>query len=576
MKFKNLPLLAKFYVSMVVLIILPLTLFSIFINYQFDHSASSRNYDQILQGLKQVHREIDAIMTNTSEISIRVLANDLIQDALRTDYDKTGSFGEDSWKIYTWLTDIISARPYYKSVGIYKNQTPLFQTGQHAPVLESGLVEHVYSLQGEGVWVHESDSIIYYRAIMDFNKLGRAIGIERFEIDESIFYDYYSDINNYDNSETFLLTSTGIIISSSNRSLVGTALEINSTAHSFLNRSTGFYLNNSAGIDQVVFVSSDGLSDWIFIQIIPKKSLATLEHTVNVVLLFVGLLFVLFAVIFPFVMHKYWIQPIRKLSKAIMRLKSGDFDISIENSSKDEIGEISQTFQAMTRQLKETIHEVYVTKIKQKEAEILALEAQINPHFLYNTLDSIRWQAINHQDYDVGEQIEVLAEMFRHVLSKGKEHVTIQEEINYLENYMFIQRKKYGSRVRMTINVESELLGVLVPKMLIQPLVENSIVHGFERIAEKGDICVDIRKLNDLIKIEIEDNGLGTDESLIHEKMADPTRRAEVLALKNIDDRIKTAYGNDYGIEFFSKQGQGTRVLIFLPMPDKIFDKVIV
>jgi len=215
------------------------------------------------------------------------------------------------------------------------------------------------------------------------------------------------------------------------------------------------------------------------------------------------------------------------------------FDIQLNNTSKDEIGEISQTFESMASQLNETIHEVYISKIKQREAEILALESQINPHFLYNTLDSIRWQAVSQKAYDVGEQIEVLAEMFRHVLSKGKEHVTVSQEITYLENYMFIQSKKYGNRIKMNITVDPELMEEMVPKMLIQPLVENSIVHGLEEAVSGGVIDVNICRNEDTMVITVADNGLGTDDVQINAKLIEASRRGEVLALKNIDDRIK-------------------------------------
>lgn len=156
-----------------------------------------------------------------------------------------------------------------------------------------------------------------------------------------------------------------------------------------------------------------------------------------------------------------------------MKLKSGNFNIALTIDSKDEIGEISNGFLRMVHQLKETINDVYVGRIKQREAEIKALEAQINPHFLYNTLDSIHWLALKQKNYDVSEQIEALAELFKHVLNKGEPFVTIRQEVDFLENYMLIQKRKYGQRIKLRIHVDPALMNYKMPKLVLQPLVEN-------------------------------------------------------------------------------------------------------
>jgi len=220
----------------------------------------------------------------------------------------------------------------------------------------------------------------------------------------------------------------------------------------------------------------------------------------------------------------------------------------------------------MSRRLKRLIEEVYTTKIKEQEAELNALIAQINPHFLYNTLDSIHWLAVKNRDYAVGEQLEALSAIFRHVLNRGEECVTIASEVEFIRNYMAIMESRFGRRVKIQIQTEPGLEQVLIPKLIIQPLVENGILHGLEPKKEGGTILITIEVQGDNLVIAVEDDGVGADEAEITEKMKNRESGKDTFALKNIDDRIKLRYGSAYGLCFESKPGKGTRVLVVMPL----------
>nr|WP_286672417.1 sensor histidine kinase [Cohnella hashimotonis] len=305
------------------------------------------------------------------------------------------------------------------------------------------------------------------------------------------------------------------------------------------------------------------------VQAIPQKSFSTLITTINTVLLVVISLCILFGLLFSLIQHKYLIKPLQKLRKEMAKLKTGNFNISLAIDSKDEIGEIGNGFLRMVEQLKETINDVYVGKIKQREAEITALQSQINPHFLYNTLDSIHWLAIKKKNYDVSEQIEALSEIFRHVLNNGEPLVTIRQELDFLESYMFIQKHKYGSRIQLRIEMDASLMSCKMPKLILQPLVENAIVHGLEQVVEGGLIEVELTRIPDGIRFIVADNGAGADEMQIRYRMEREYEAKHVFALKNIDDRIKLSYGQSYGLTFTSKIGIGTRVEVRIPQIDE-------
>jgi two-component system sensor histidine kinase YesM len=259
------------------------------------------------------------------------------------------------------------------------------------------------------------------------------------------------------------------------------------------------------------------------------------------------------------------------------------------------------------RRIHGVIHELYVAKIYNQEAAFKTLTSQINPHFLYNTLDSIRWKAIQNWDFAVSEQIETLADMFKSTLSKGNDMVTVEQEIKQLERYLVIMRFRYGDRIACTITASEKALSVKVPKLILQPLVENAILHGIEPEIRQGEITVLAEARENLLYMVVWDNGRGIDakeakainaklqnggEHEVFSRYPDADTRPQkrrrffggkaartddeaaglgtipnnnAFALENINRRIKLRYGGEYGMTFDSAAGEGTVVTLVMP-----------
>jgi two-component system sensor histidine kinase YesM len=194
------------------------------------------------------------------------------------------------------------------------------------------------------------------------------------------------------------------------------------------------------------------------------------------------------------------------------------------------------------------------------------LTSQVNPHFLYNTLDSIRWKALKNKDEEVAEQIEALANIFRHVLSKGNDVVTVEQEIKQLETYLFIMNFRYKNRIKCKIIADDKVKQLKIPKLILQPIVENSILHGIEPRLEDGEITVSIEVRRDWLYIIIADNGCGADADEINNMLKNKEVNDNFFALKNIDQRIKLRYGEEYGLLFNSTIGKGTIVTLIIPV----------
>lgn len=216
-------------------------------------------------------------------------------------------------------------------------------------------------------------------------------------------------------------------------------------------------------------------------------------------------------------------------------------------------------------------------KLSEKRLQLRLLENQINPHFLYNTLDCIRSQALMYKQPEIADIIERLSRYFRYSISQNGHIVSIRQELRNVKDYFYIQRYRFGERIDMRIDIENEsLLDYIIPKTVLQPLVENAIIHGLEPMPENGSIILSVQETESCIYISISDTGVGMSLSRLQE-VNDSLRYAQTrslqgktgskasIGLTNVNERIHICFGNDYGLHFRSVQNAGTDVQLIIP-----------
>jgi len=245
--------------------------------------------------------------------------------------------------------------------------------------------------------------------------------------------------------------------------------------------------------------------------------------------------------------------------------------LKVAVTSYDEIGEVSQCYNQMVKEIKELIDTNYVMVLRERQSELDALQAQINPHFLYNALDSLYWQAINANSDKLAEDIFSLSQLFRLVLSQGQGVIPIAKERDLIYHYLQIQKMRFEKKLNFTIDMEEAILDYKIPKLIIQPFVENAIVHGLERTGEKGIIEMKGYLEDGYIVLEVKDNGVGMTQEQIKEVFeADETKeymsqRIGRYAIKNIKERLHLKYHDDFKLQIQSQVGVGTTVIIVIP-----------
>ncbi len=216
-------------------------------------------------------------------------------------------------------------------------------------------------------------------------------------------------------------------------------------------------------------------------------------------------------------------------------------------------------------------------KLQQKQAEVLALQNQINPHFLYNTLEAIRSDALMADCEEIAETTEALATFFRYTISNVQEYVTFSDELDNVENYFTVQRCRFGDKIDLELEMENEqLLEARMPKLILQPLVENAVIHGLEEKLEGGLVRISIENSADTLFLRVKDNGLGMSEeaaerlNLSLQGLAEPETgsgsRRGGIALRNVNSRIQLMFGGDYGLRIYSRKGVGTECCLTMPL----------
>lgn len=253
------------------------------------------------------------------------------------------------------------------------------------------------------------------------------------------------------------------------------------------------------------------------------------------------------------------------LMKYTKRVENGEFDFEIDVERSDEIGSLTQSFNTMTKRLNELVNKTYKLEISESEARFKALQAQISPHFLYNALDTINWSLIDKGDYETSKILGSLSEILRYSIDYNKGMVTLGEEMRQLENYLRIQKGRFENRFDYRVDLDESLKNYKIPKLLLQPLVENAVVHGVEKVTSGGNISIKALNKGEHIDIEIIDNGNGISPDKL-KRINDQLKKNQKdindrIGLLNVNDRIKLIYGNEYFLSIESSS-KGTKAHI--------------
>ena len=334
----------------------------------------------------------------------------------------------------------------------------------------------------------------------------------------------------------------------------------------------GNYRESYQGRIRDVTVKSVGYTGWKLVGVTPEQDsyLNTLKTKLFMVFL-VGLFLLILMIINASISSRITV-PIRELEKSVNALETGNLDAEVYQGGSYEIRHLGRSIGDMAKQIKVLMQDIVAEHESKRKSEFDTLQSQINPHFLYNTLDIIVWVIENEQKSEAVKVVTALARFFRISLSKGKSIITVRDELEHVRNYLMIQQMRFKNKFTYTIDAAPEVLGLASLKLMLQPLVENAIYHGMEFKDGDGIIAVTAVQKEDGLWFTIQDNGLGMTEeqveSLLTEHAHVSSKRGSGIGVKNVNERIRLYFGNEYGLSIESEPDEGTTIRIHLPAVD--------
>lgn len=365
----------------------------------------------------------------------------------------------------------------------------------------------------------------------------------------------------------YIVDKSGNMVYHPQQQMIYAGLKTENTMDALL-REPGSYFEDFNGERRVMTVKNVSYSGWKIVGISYVDEIVTNKKYFNSFILIISLFGIVFEILASLFISAKISQPIKRLEKHMKRLENGDFDISVEVKGEDEVKRLSKAFNMMVARIKTLMEQIIKEQEEKRKSELKALQAQINPHFLYNTLDSIVWMNENRNYDGVTVMVAALAKLFRISLSKGNEMISIADEVEHARSYLIIQKIRYKDKFEYTIDVEPGLQSKRTLKLILQPIIENAIYHGISPLNEKGIIKISVIAEENNILLQVSDNGYGIKPEILEGLLVQESISyySGGVGLKNVNERIKLCYGKNYGIEIKSEMDVGTKVNIRIPL----------
>lgn len=370
------------------------------------------------------------------------------------------------------------------------------------------------------------------------------------------------------NGYVYLIDRDGEIIYHPRQQLIYSNLitENNKEAAKF---EDGNHIEKFEGSKRLVTVKTVGYTGWKLVAISPMSDVTAGYYEFRVFAIFIMIFAIFILISINMFVSSRIANPIKDLEKSVKEFENGVVNLNITENGSYEVQHLAKAIKSMVNQMNILMKNIMIEQESKRKSELNALQAQINPHFLYNTLDSIIWM-IENEKYDGSiVMVSALARFFRISLSKGKNVITVKDELEHARNYLTIQNIRYKNKFSYSIESDENTLNLTSIKLIVQPLIENAIYHGMEYMSGDGDIVVkSYRKEKDLY-IDIIDNGLGMPQEiadkLLIEKVNNGQKKGSGIGLRNVHKRIKLYFGEEYGLEVYSEPDEGTTIRIHMP-----------
>lgn len=579
----SMPLRRKILVSNILIVSLALVIFMISIHRIVFNQTLERTTASSQQEVKLVKQSMETVFQSVQNFTKFVLINQDTQKLLSRD---TGASHDVAAlkSIYNTLAAMLETEPNIDSVIIESLNGDLYFTSNLTGVTLQSLgiypKDEMDAAKGGAVWtdslspsflsgMQHKNMISVGRVIMSM-ETGTPLGYIYVNIDERTLARLYHNNEQMDQNATLVINRDGTIVSANDASSVNQPVGEEALA-SWVNAvSQGSKTFRVAGERYLVSLQSLAPYGWKVAHLVTISELTYGYWKIALLLAGFGLISILSAALLSFVFTRLLTRPLSQLSEVIVEVGAGNFDRRAPADTEDEVGRLGATFNEMVQHIQGLMGRVEAEEKTKRMLELRLLYSQIKPHFLYNTLDTIRAMAVMADAKDISSILKALGEFYRISLSNGQELITASQEQKHLESYLYIQQIRFH-KLNYRISFEPDIELCQVPTMLLQPLVENAIHHGIRGMADGGlceiSGCIERTDGKNNLCFIVRDNGKGMSEEQQRLIWSDNGREEDYsFGLKNIQDRIQLRFGEAYGISLSSEPGNGVEVKVRLPL----------
>lgn len=564
---RKLKIKSRLIISLIVTSLIPLIIIGGYSSFKASEGVTSKIQNYTVQIMHELNKNITTFLSSYERLSDEIMLSEPLQKSLKKinsltvtqKFEMKNQIEEYINKNYLLLADI-------NSVEIYtKDRQSFYSLGYHNELIDwDKLIEKADYAGGAIVWsslyFKGTNSIAMTRRINNDDMSLGGIGFLIIILKESAIRQLYNNIDLGNDSTIFILSDKGRVVSSDGKE----DIEFNDNWSGLLSDIKLGKKLNILKDDKCLYVYSylDKFR-WYSIARIPYSYINHEVNQINKRIIYLSLIVIVICIFLSIIITLSITSPLSKLVHLMDLIKQGILNIPDTVEADDEISYLEKHFHSMRLQIIKLIQKVRIEQEEKRKADITALQAQINPHFLFNTLNSLKWVASINQSTTIENGLESLSLLLRNTIINTDEEVTLKEEIDNIYHYVNIQKIRYGETFTIINNVDKELEGCSILKFILQPMVENCILHGVSNEIDNMSITLSTKKIGQDIEIIIEDNGKGFDMKEIDE--INQKSKLSGIGIDNVRERIRLSYGKEYGIEIFSCINKGTRVTLKIP-----------
>ena len=605
---RNIRIQTRLMGSFFILSLIPLLVTGIFSYSRSSNAMKAKISTYSVQIVDQVSKNIQRELARLEYDSVDIAISDIVQGTLNG-YKDMSEFDRHNASLILQESVVkkFSFLHYVSDVLLYTNDSRrIIAYGDNSmfnfvlePLYLDGLLRQAKEKKGAPVWavvskdnevhlVNRAETagdrrygILICRSIKDlsvanqtgYQSSGTQIGYIVIRTNEKYISDIYRDIDIGRGADIFIMDSQGYVISGRDPQMEITRKYQKGDISQHIRGSvkSGTRVVRFAGDREASLIAFSPIenTDWFVVSVIPFTYLNKESENIGTYTFAVGIICFFLAVLLSLFISKSISLPLKRLIRSMNEAKKGRLSVNVTDVSRDEIAEVTSNYNSMLYDIRELLENIKSKEKQKRAAELKALQAQINPHFLSNTLNTAKWLAGVQNAANIEKLLTALIDLLHASIGKGHELIRLGEEIEYLRNYIAIQEFRYSDKFQVRFEIQEEALDSKILKFLLQPLVENSIIHGIEPMEGRGLIVVKAVITDGYLMIRITDNGVGIPAEVLQKILSEDSRPSKSsfsgIGVSNVEERIKLFFGEPYGIHIESVPYLFTTIEIMLP-----------